>query len=495
MIQSSEEIALVARESQREARKQARRRLLEAVLTGKQVDMADFAAARGLVLRERENSIFSDAWVPLAVLFLLIGLLANRNPALLALGAGLLVLVWVSTQWKNVALLGVSYQRSFDRTRVFPGEAIAMTVTVSNNKLLPLSWVQFRDELPIAPSTESRIAQTASDISGRYVLQHSFSLHGWAHTRRLTELRFPSRGYYSVGPVTYESGDLFTLFTVERTHHDVDTLIVYPQIWPLEHLGLPAKEPFGEVKVRRSLFTDPIRTQGIREYRPQDRFRDIHWKATARRGTLQTRVFDPSTGMAIAVFLNVATYPKHWMGFDPELLERSISVAGSIASYGVEQGWGVGFYANGSVPGSDQPIRVPPGRSREQLNRILEALAAVREFATGGIELMMYRESPSLPWAATMVLVTSIVTDEMMVGLIRLREAGRRVVLVSLSEDAPPQHLGDILAYHIPADVPAFQSAHGRRTATEAALGAIPTPRPVTLAPEQIDDNQGTRIP
>ncbi|MEZ4589938.1 MAG: hypothetical protein R3D55_02150 [Chloroflexota bacterium] len=37
--------------------------------------------------------------------------------------------------------------------------------------------------------------------------------------------------------------------------------------------------------------------------------------------------------------MNVATFARHWMGFDPELLERSVSVAGSIANYGVAAGW------------------------------------------------------------------------------------------------------------------------------------------------------------
>src|SRR5690606_37948708 len=122
------------------------------------------------------------------------------------------------------------------------------------------------------------------------------------------------------------------------------------------------KEPFGEIKVHHSLFTDPIRTRGIRDYSPHDRFRDVHWKATARRGHLQTKVYDPSTGMTMAVFLNVATFTRHWMGFDPDLLERAVSVAASICNYGIQEGWGVGVYANGAVPSSDQSIRVPPGR-------------------------------------------------------------------------------------------------------------------------------------
>lgn len=485
MFRSTEEIHLVIRQNQRQARSEARRNLMAAAMSGQGVNMADVAKARGLVTRERENSIFSDAWIPLAFLFLILGFVLGRNPALLVLGAVLLLVVAVSTMWKNLSLLGVTYERRFDQTRVFPGEPIVMTVSVGNDKFLPLTWLRFRDDLPVSPE-ENVISQAAVEVSGSYTLYNTFSLQGFEQTEREVTLRFPQRGYYHIGPVTYESGDIFTLFTIEREHQHLDNIVVYPQIWPLEELGLPAKEPFGEVKVTRSLFSDPIKTQGIRDYHPHDRFRDVHWKATARRGSLQTKIYEPSTGMTTAVFLNVATYEKHWMGFNAELLERAVSVAASIASYGVEQGWGVGFYANGSVPNSDQPIRVAPGRSPDQLGHVLEAMAAVTEFATGSIDLMMMRESPNLPWVATIVLVTAIVTDEIMVALLRLKEAGRRVVLLSLADEPPPLGLGNLITYHIPASAPAFQKALTPATAIEAALTAIPTPEPISL--ERIDD-------
>jgi uncharacterized protein (DUF58 family) len=147
-------------------------------------------------------------------------------------------------------------------------------------------------------------------------------------------------------------------------------------------------------------------------------------------------------------------------------------------------------YANGALPNSDQPIRVPAGRSTEQLSHILEALAAVSEFATGAIEWMLFRESPNLPWAATIVLVTAVVTPEITAALIRLKEAGRRVVLISLAEEPPPVNLGAVITYHIPADTPAFQTEAGSqsRTATEAALSAIPTPEPVELELDTIEE-------
>ncbi len=150
-------------------------------------------------------------------------------------------------------------------------------------------------------------------------------------------------------------------------------------------------------------------------------------------------------------------------------------MAASISNYAAEQKWGVGFYANGSVPGSDQPIRVAPGRSRDQLKHILEALAAVTEFATGSIELLLYRESRKLPWVATFVLVTAVVTEEILVSLVRLKEAGRRITLISLADEPMPTEMQGVLAYHIPPTLPPFQPDFKIETPTEIALSSIPT--------------------
>ena len=138
----------------------------------------------------------------------------------------------VSTLWKNLSLLGVSYERRFDRTRVFPGEPIVMTIAIRNDKALPLTWLRFRDNLPIAPSGE--IPSPANDLIGNYTLQSVYSMQSHERVERSVTLRFPLRGYYKIGPVSYESGDIFTLFTLEREHQYIDTLVVYPQIWPLE---------------------------------------------------------------------------------------------------------------------------------------------------------------------------------------------------------------------------------------------------------------------
>jgi uncharacterized protein (DUF58 family) len=486
MFERNAELIVLDRQEKAERKKDARARLRRKLRGGELPTFEEVIEARGLVLRERQDSIFTDAWVPLAVLFVIAGMAAGRNQALLATGLILLAIYVVASWWQQNALVGVSYAREFDRTRAFPGEPITFTIRVSNRKPLPLTWLRFDDRVPVAPVESGQVAEVLSATYGSYVLQNIFSLSGNSNAERSFTFRFPVRGYYRIGPVTYRSGDIFTLFTVEREHDDVDTLVVFPRIYLLDALGLPTREPFGDLKVRQSLFTDPIKTQGIRDYHPRDRFRDIHWKASARRGRLQTKVYDPSTGMNLVVFLNVATMHRHWMGYDPDQLERAISVAASIANYGAEQNWGIGLFANCAVPKSDQPIRVMPGRSPEQLGRVLEALAAASEFATGSIERLMQRESPRLPWPSTLVLVTAHISPDIIAVLLRLKEAGRRVALISLNPELAPVLRG-IITYHIPPDTRAFVTradvGGNREAISRASLASVPVPAPANGEP------------
>lgn len=450
------------------------------------------AGAATPILTQREEDSLNELWALLGLLFLVGGFLAGRSAPFMALGMGLLLILLVGRWWRNNALRGVSYQRHFDRTHVFPGETITMTLAVQNDKQLPLTWLQFFDVLPFPPETGTRlnhiIAEILNETTRRFTLKTAYSMQSHERVQRNLIFRVQRRGYYRLGPVRYQSGDLFTLFTIDRLHDDRATLVVYPQLWPLEELALPAKELFGELKTRRSLFTDPIKTQGTRDYQPQDRFRDVHWKATARRGYLQSKVYDPSTGMTVVLFLNVATTAEFWLGQNPEQLERAVSVVASVANYSAQQKWSVGVYANGAVPGSDQPIRVRPGRAPDQLLRVLEALAAVAEFPVIPLPRLLQQESPRLPWAATFVVVTALVNEPLLLAIMQLRRSGRRVTLISLAGEAPP-YLDGVLTYHIPPTLPAFQKGFPGRTATEAALHTIFTTEPVTLALEQVSND------
>jgi uncharacterized protein (DUF58 family) len=398
------------------------------------------------------EGVFDRRWVVLALLLILLSLLLDAA-ALAVIGAFLLTLFPVAQWWNQQALRGVTYRRQLSHTRAFPGETVGLSVQINNGKLLPVLWLRVRDEFPKAVSpvdlSSGKSLLTPSHEPECGYLVSLLSLRWYERVRRRYTLRCERRGVFTLGPVRYQSGDLFSLFHSERSERRSQHVIVYPQVLPLRELGIPAKAPFGDTRAPRQLFQDPSRIMGCRDHQPYDGFRHIHWKATARRGDLQVKVYEPMVSLSVVICLNVATFAHPWQGVRPELLEHAIVVAASLANYAVDREYIVGLVANGAMPHADQPLKVLPGRSPDQLARILEVLAGVTPFVTTSIERLLRDESPGLPWGATLVVVTAVVTAELRATMTRLREAGRRLVLVGVDYELPKPPPG-VLCHHVP---------------------------------------------
>jgi uncharacterized protein (DUF58 family) len=398
-------------------------------------------------------------WLLAVMLLFFVGYLL-QYPILVLTGIFFTVFRFGAHWYGRRALKGVEYSRDFSLRRTFPDEETIMTVRVANQKRLPLSWLaavdHWAEELPLTTSDGRPLPQRPADL-----VTLLFSLRGNEQLGRSYRIRPERRGIYPFGPVALSAGDPFGLFTIQTRFGRRDWLVVYPRLVPLDGLELPYQAPFGDVSVRQSIFQDPVRTVGVRDYRPSDSFRHVHWKASARRQNLQVRVFEPTTAHTLILMLNVATFARYWEGTRPEILERLVSATASIANYAIDQHWLAGLTANGAMPNADQPIRVPPGRGPDQLSFLLEALAGVTSFTTAPFERFLLQESSRLAWGATLVIVTAVVTDEILASLERLRDAGRRIVLVALTVE-PPDLPPGLLAYHAPNEGLAFEPGQAR---------------------------------
>ncbi len=423
--------------------------------------------------------MFNESWIALSMLVIIIGLIL-KEPALVIVASMLLTISGVSWFWNRYALSRIEYERVFSERRVFQGELLELIIRVTNRKLLPLSWLRVEDQVPAdLPLIEDQVQPSTQPEIG--YLSSVFAVRWYECVNRRYRLKPHKRGFYPFGPVRLRSGDFFGLFERSETLQSKEYLIVYPEVHPLAELGLPTKDPFGDAKAYQRIFEDPSRTIGVREYQPEDSFRRIHWKASARLQRFQSRLYEPTTSHHLIIFLNVATFAHPWLGILPDLLEEAISVAASIASYGVTEKYQVGLLANGTVPGSDQPLKVLPSRDPQQLTRILEALAAVTGFATLSIERLLTAESPRLPWGATLLLVTGAFHDDLLATLLRLRDAGRRLVVVSLTDRCPDLTDQRIRTYVLPdlAGEDLFQLTH-RASPDTRLMGAETLTEPVS---------------
>src|SRR5687767_51102 len=106
----------------------------------------DIAASEAGTSRAR-SIFFNSVWLWSAGFLILLGpALAERALALL----GLLTLVTAGGAWlwARYALSHVVYNRTLEADRIFPGEQVAMRVSLVNRKLLPLAWIDIEDQIP-----------------------------------------------------------------------------------------------------------------------------------------------------------------------------------------------------------------------------------------------------------------------------------------------------------------------------------------------------------
>jgi uncharacterized protein (DUF58 family) len=417
----------------------------------------------------------------LAALVLESGLLAYAMYVLL----GLLV---ISRLLARAWIGHVTAERACDRFTSEVGEVVEVNITIHNTGLLPVPWVLMEDVLP-----GKAMAVNHPKLRVRRKRMRIAMLGSRGRSDLSYAIEFKMRGYYQVGPLVLESGDLFGLHRRYRVGTEPHFVLVYPRVVPLEGYDLASRRPVGEVRLTHRLYEDPTRIAGVRGYEMGDPLNRVHWRATARTGLLHSKVYEPSTiaGATIVLDFHQAGYPGRG---EPYRSELSVTAAASLANAIYLMGQQVGLITNGrdaadrirsegwhhdyrtrkeaqqSAVMSDendrlQPIVVPTRRGVEQFQRIRETLARVE--LTDGLTLpqLLVETAGRLPRDATVLAVVAEVSPETALALGNLRRRGHAVtaVLIIFGEDHYEDAAGRLLAEGI--DV--------RHVRDEAGLAAL----------------------
>jgi uncharacterized protein (DUF58 family) len=342
--------------------------------------------------------------------------------------AGALLLVGLGARgWAKLAFTRVTYTRKPSRQRAFRGDDLVLECSLSNPRLLPLPWIEVWEQLPLAFGTHGQAAERSFSHPDRRWVSRGLALWPYQRLRWRRHLLCDRRGVFKLGQICLRSGDPFGFFERERYFADNQEILVYPRVVPLRRLALPLHHPSLDAVTASSPMTDPTRTATIREYRPDDPRRLIHWPSTARRGALQVRVLEPATSLHVTLLLDVRGFP--FGIYQGELLELMLSAIASIGVYLQSQAAPIAFMAN-----TDPPTVIPPGASVPHLQQVLETLARLRPSSGPGL----------VPWALdylprgnSVVLVASDVAPELSRTIASLEDAGFHVLLLLATTGRP----------------------------------------------------------
>ena len=334
--------------------------------------------------------------------------------------AGALLLVGLGAQaWAALAFVGVVYSRATSRSRAFCGDELMLESSLANPRPLPLPWVEVWECLPTNLEPDGLIERSFLDPD-RVWVSRGLALWPYQRLRWRRRLFCRHRGVFRLGEARLRTGDPFGFFEREHTWQDRVELLVYPRVVPLRRLALPLHHPSLDVISPSSPVADPTRTATVRDYRPDDARRMIHWPTTARRGSLQVRVLEPATSLHVSLLLDVRGFT--FGIYRHELLELTLSALASIGVFLQGQGAPIAFLAN-----TDPPLSVPPGASVPHLQSVLENMARLEPHA--GAALLPWAFE-GLPPGNTVVLATSDVATDLVRTIGQLEDSGFHVLVL-----------------------------------------------------------------
>lgn len=289
--------------------------------------------------------------------------------------AGLLMLLQI-VYFRKVAFRKFSYSRTITRKAVYEGEHLQLVEVISNNKLTPLPWL--RVESRLSPHLQFRSHEDLHVKDDRF---HNsvFFVKSFSRVTRRYDILCSHRGYFDLSNTTLTVGDLFGMTAFPMQVQQPTYLYVYPQALSDDELPQEALQWQGDVSVRRWIFPDPILINGIREYRSGDSRKDIHWKASARTGTLQVKTHDFTVQPKLVLLLNIDPRENFWgvlTDAQREQVEYGIRLAATLGRWGYENDMEVGFYSNGTVQYDvGAKLSLLPAHSDRQQQELLTILA------------------------------------------------------------------------------------------------------------------------
>ncbi|MCH1441683.1 MAG: DUF58 domain-containing protein [Rubripirellula sp.] len=392
-----------------------------------------------------------------------------------AITAGILLLVnyYLANTWSRSTVA----TRAHGDQEVKIGSRLPVEIQLTNQSRIPVLWLLVEDLLPAWATVFN---PPTLQVEGQRI---QVLLIGAGKTCSLSyEIKCNRRGYFQIGPTVMETGDLMGMYRRYRVGTQPQYVTVLPNIVALSSYEIGSRRPIGEIRMRENIMDDPTRLRGIRQWQPGDPMRSVHWAATARTGTLHSKIYEPSSivGATLILDLHASSNPeKH----EPMRCDLAITAAASIANSLHDVNEPIGLATNGRdaadrirlegwvgdhrVRGDAQssasmrdenerlrPVIMPPERGPIQFKQMVRTLARLeRSDGLTLAELLVECES-QLSADTTLLVLLQQCSAESMGAMLDLQRRGRAVAAIVNTHDI--NDYSDIAGPLIAARIPTF---------------------------------------
>jgi uncharacterized protein (DUF58 family) len=341
----------------------------------------------------------------LAGLGLLSGILFHRID-LVALGAPFALLALAGLVTSHPPPLDVRLE--VPRDRAVEGDQLELRVRLASPVTIP------RVEVVVDPP--SGLARTGSDPV-------AVRLAGGTEEVLDLPLTCDRWGTYRVAPVHIRVRDRGGVRTWHRLLEPVETVRVHPAPDVLRTLVRPYRTQSAAGNQVATTRASGIEPADLRGYQPGDRPRDIHWRATARRGDLWVQERHPERATEVVVFLD---------SFSTSGFERAVRAASAIVDAHLGERDRVGLVTFGATVSW-----VRPGSGGLQRMRVIDHLLGRQVWSSTVMKGIGVVPPTALPPRSLVLALSPLEDERTLAGLADLRNRGIDVAIIEVAPTLP----------------------------------------------------------
>ncbi len=319
-------------------------------------------------------------WYALALVIPALLLLAAFAPVIAPLALiyalGLLLITWLDRR-----SAGSPEQFTLERRndqKLSLGVPNPVTLEIESRASRPLTLI-LRDEPPVGMTISNTNQPLAlkDEAGGRLLIAPR-------ETQNLTyHLRPVKRGDYQFGNLNLRWGGPLGLYVRQAVYKIAAPVKVYPNIYEIRRYELLVqRDQLAEMGLKNvRLRGEGTAFESLRDYTPDDPYRSINWKATARRGKPISTNYEPERSQRVVILLDVGRMMRGvirvddpegeaWNMAKVDFVINSILLLSYVASRKGDQ--------VGLLVFADQIIQyIPPAPGNSHFQKLLEAMYAL----------------------------------------------------------------------------------------------------------------------
>ncbi|WP_456276997.1 DUF58 domain-containing protein [Bacillus sp. AK128] len=288
--------------------------------------------------------------------------------------------------------------------RVFPGETTKVSIEFGARSLVALYY----GKLTFLVANNIKVESAKALMEKKEATEYLVNISSGQQKYDLT-IQAERRGRAAFRQMEIQLFDPFFLGKSIFTYNPFykTELLVFPTIKPVTGMESVISRELGNKPSVYSYHQDPILISGVRDYAPSDPFQQIHWKATARAGSLQTKILEKTFHQKWTFLVNISEEEEGgaYSYYFSKQLENRISHVAYLLQMAEKQAVAYEIYVNIIAKNNRRLVYLEEGSGKEHLLKGLELLARIDQMsAPVKIDRLIKVAEPSLRQSTSLIL-------------------------------------------------------------------------------------------